>query len=71
MSITVEIQPETVEPALKASQLRNFLGAGRPPGRSIMTSREMFEAMFADHTPKIDIRTPADVLAQKKAGELR
>jgi hypothetical protein len=70
MSITVEIQPETVELARKTSQLRNFLSAGRPPRRSIMTSREMFEAMFADHTPMIDIRTPADVQAQKRAGQL-
>jgi hypothetical protein len=30
----------------------------------------MFEAMFADHTPKTDTRTPADVQAQKEAGEL-
>jgi hypothetical protein len=66
MSITVEIRPETVDLARKTSQLRDFLSAGR----SIMTSREMFEAMFADHTPKIDIRTPADVQAQKGAGEL-
>ncbi|MGD0603264.1 MAG: hypothetical protein ABSA53_06655 [Streptosporangiaceae bacterium] len=66
MSITVEIQPETVELARTTSQLRDFLSAER----SIMTSREMFEAMFADHTPMIDIRTPADVQAQKRAGEL-
>jgi hypothetical protein len=35
-----------------------------------MTSQEMFAAMFTDHTPKIDIRTPADVRAQKQAGTL-
>ncbi len=35
-----------------------------------MTSQEMFEAMFTDHTPQIDIRTPADVKAQKEAGTL-
>jgi hypothetical protein len=66
MSITAEIQPEIVEPDCLTSQLRNFLIVGR----SIMTSREMFEAMFTDHTPKTDTRTPADVRAQKEAGEL-
>jgi hypothetical protein len=35
-----------------------------------MTSQEMFEAMFTDHIPKVDIRTPADVKAQKRAGTL-
>ncbi len=35
-----------------------------------MTSQEMFEAMF-DHTPMVDVRTPADVKAQKAADELR
>ena len=35
-----------------------------------MTSQEMFEAMFTDHTPQIDIRTPADVTAQKQAETL-
>lgn len=70
MSTTAEIQPETVEPARKTSQLRNCLIVGRPLGRSIMTSREMFEAMFTDHAPKTDTRTPADVRAQKEAGEL-
>jgi|GEM_PF-2922056 hypothetical protein len=70
MSVTVEIQPEIAESARQTSQLRDFLIAGRPPGRSIITSREMFEAMFADHTPKTDTRTPADVQAQKEAGEL-
>ncbi len=35
-----------------------------------MTSQEMFEAMF-NHTPKVDVRTPADVKAQKAADELR
>ena len=37
---------------------------------STMTSQEMFEAMF-DHTPMVDVRTPADVKAQKAADELR
>ncbi len=33
-----------------------------------MTSQEMFEAMFTDHTPKVDTRTPSDVAADKAVG---
>ncbi len=35
-----------------------------------MTSQEMFEAMFTDHIPQVDIRTPGDVKVQKQAGTL-